>query len=173
MNTTRNFTISAFTENTPGILHRLTVIFTRRKVNIDSLTVSETERKGISRFTIVINTDEATATKIVKAVNRVIEVREVFASENKDLIYKEIAFVRVKAETPEKRLQIEDHVQRYGASIAYAEPHHLVLEKCGTEDEIDSLVVLLEPFGIKEFVRSGRIAILKRESAPHGKYEVI
>ena len=87
MSESRRYTISVFSENTPGVLNRITIIFTRRKVNIESLTVSETEKKGVSRFTIVVVCDEKMSQKLVRAINRTIEVVDVFASENRELFF--------------------------------------------------------------------------------------
>lgn len=165
----RIYTISAFTENSPGVLHRITVMFTRRKINIESLTVSETEVPGRSRFTIVVRCEPDLVLKIVKQLNRIIEVVDVFASENRHLIFKEIAFYRVATETQQKRLEVEEHAHRYGAQVGFAHADYIVVEKTGTEMEISSLFRLLEPYGIKEFVRSGRIAIPHHERTP-GQY---
>lgn len=154
-------TVSIFTENSPGVLHRITVLFTRRKINIESLTVSETERKGISRFTIVLRIDDETLAKVLKQIARIVEVREVSARPNEDLIFKEIAFYRVDANTSDKRSQIEDLSRRYNSTIAHISESSMVLEKTGSEQDVDSLYLLLEPYGIKEFVRSGRIAIAR------------
>lgn len=158
----RTYTISAFTENHPGVLHRLTAVLTRRKINIESLTVSETETKGISRFTIVICVEPVMMKKIAKAIDRIIEVVDVFVSENSELLFKEIAFFRVATENKDARPKIEEHAHRYGATVSYVGDDSLVLEKTGAEDDINSLFRLLEPFGILEFVRSGRIAVRKK-----------
>ncbi len=157
----RLYTISAFTENHPGVLHRLTSVLTRRKVNIESLTVSETETKGISRFTIVIRVEPDLMRKIAKAIDRIIEVVDIAVSENSELLYKEIALYRTEAASSDVRQKIEEHAERYGAVITFADDDTVVVEKTGTEDEVKSLFRLLEPFGIREFVRSGRIAIRK------------
>lgn len=155
------FTIIAFTENSPGVLQRITDLVTRRKINIESLTVSETERKGISRFTIGVNADHSIMQKIVKQINRVIEVEAVHLCQNKDLIFKEIAFFKVNTTVASKRAELEELAHRYGAPVIHAESDYLVIEKTGEEDDINSLFLLFEPFGIREFIRSGRIAILK------------
>jgi acetolactate synthase-1/3 small subunit len=159
----RSFTISAFTENTPGVLQRLTILFTRRKVNIESLTVSETETKGISRFTIVVHTEPELIQKIAKQLNRIIEVVDIFVAENQDLLYREIAFFKVLTETAAKRAELEELAHRHGAVVTLAKDEYLVIEKTGTEEQISSLFLLLQAYGMKEFVRSGRIAILNRE----------
>jgi acetolactate synthase-1/3 small subunit len=155
------FTLSVLTENSPGVLHRVTVLFTRRKINIESLTVSDTEKHNISRFTIVIQVEKDVIEKVVRQIRRIVEVREVYASENEELLYKEIAFYRVAAKTPERRAEVGEHAQRNRATLFFADAEHVVIEKTGTEDEISSLLLLLEPFGIVEFVRSGRVAIRK------------
>lgn len=159
------YTVSVFSENSPGILHRITVLFTRRKVNIESLTVSETEKKGISRYTIVVRASKDLVEKISKNIQRVIEVTEVFVSENRELVFAEIALFKVESRSEQQsRLKIEELAHRYGATVVYGAADYLVIEKAGQEDEIDSLFLLLEPFGILEFVRSGRIALRKQES---------
>ncbi|MDD2942811.1 MAG: acetolactate synthase small subunit [bacterium] len=160
------YTISAFVVNSPGVLHRIGVLFTRRKLNIDSLTVSETGRKGFSRFTICVKADKALVEKVAKQIRKIIEVVDVYVSENREILFKEIAFIKVEANTPERRLEIEEHALRYDARVVLAGEGFVVVEKTGQEDEIDSVYLMLEPFGVKEFVRSGRIAILKEEQEP-------
>ena len=159
----RSYTFSAFTENTPGVLQRLTIIFSRRKVNIDSLTVSETETKGVSRFTIVVSCEPAVMEKLAKQLNRIIEVVDVFVAENQDLLYREIAFFKVGTANPQQRAELEELSHRYGAVVTLVKDSYLVIEKTGTEEQINSLFLLLEPYGMKEFVRSGRIAIANRD----------
>ncbi len=155
------YTISVFTENSPGVLQRVTILFTKRKVNIESLTVSDTERDNISRFTIVIKAEPALVDIIVAQLRRVIEVQEAFASSNEELLFKEIAFIRVRTEAPEQGKQIEEVALRHGAKLALVKKDSVVVEVSGDEDEIGSLCELLRPYGIAEFVRSGRIALRK------------
>ncbi len=155
------FTISIFTENSPGVLHRITTVFTRRKINVESLTVSDTEQHGISRFTIVVCIPEQLAEKIVEQIRRIIEVRDVFATEDSGLYYKEISFIKVRTNSAEDRRRAEEIARGNGASIIAAQPEALVVEQTGTEEDIRSLYLLLEPFGISEFIHSGRIAIRK------------
>ncbi len=161
----RSYTISAFTENSPGVLHRITVLFTRRKMNIESLTVSETETHGISRFTIVLETTEELIRTIVKQLNRIIEVVDVYAAENRELIYKEIALFKINTDSSEKRKTVEDVSLRHGADIVMASDDYVIVEKTGTEDEIRSLYLIMQPHGIREFLRSGRVAMLRHDRA--------
>ncbi|MBP9838046.1 MAG: acetolactate synthase small subunit [Proteobacteria bacterium] len=154
----KNHTICVFTENSPGVLQRLTVNFTRRKINIESLTVSETEKEGISRFTIVIKSEREQIDIIAKQIKRIIEVRDVFVAEDDSLLFKEIAFYKIASDKT-KRAEVEELAHRYQATISHVEEKHLIVEKIATEEQIDSFYLLLEPYGIKEFVRSGRIAM--------------
>jgi acetolactate synthase-1/3 small subunit len=102
------YTLTVFTENKPGVLYRIADLLLRRQINIESLTVSETERHGISRFTIVVLCDKATVEKVVKQLYRIIEVIKVFEMEDKDLIFKEIAFIKVSTKNPDQRLRSGD-----------------------------------------------------------------
>ncbi|MEI6532438.1 MAG: acetolactate synthase small subunit [Candidatus Roizmanbacteria bacterium] len=164
------YTIIAFTHNTPGVLNRLSDVFLRRKINVESLTVSETERKGISRFTITIEADDQTIEKIVKQLYRVIEVYKSMEKKDDELIFKEIAFIKVTTKNPEKRREVEDLVSLFSGKVIYVTDDSLVVEKTGSEDQINSLYILLKPFGIREFVRSGRIAVLKGDIEFEGKF---
>jgi len=162
----KSYTVSVFAENTPGVLHRITTLFTRRKVNIDSLTVSETERHGISRFTVVFDMDESTVKTVVKQIARVIEVMDVFVTTAEDLVYCEVALIKVRTESAQGRSEVENLAHRYGATVTHATEDYLFLRKAGYESEIDSLRLLLESHGLEEFIRSGRIALLKETARP-------
>ncbi|NMC63893.1 MAG: acetolactate synthase small subunit [SAR324 cluster bacterium] len=157
-------TFSIFAENSPGVLHRIIVLFTRRKMNIESLTVSHTETEGISRFTLVVNDTPRNAEKIAAQLRRIIEVLKVQVSQNEELIYKEIAFFRIETPDAHTRQYIAHHVVRLGASIVSIDPEALVIEKTGNEEEIETLFKSFKNVKIKEFIRSGRIAIRKHMS---------
>jgi len=168
----QTYTIIIFSENKPGILYRIADLFLRRKVNIESLTVSEIEREGTSRFTIVVKTTKQEIEKITKQLYRIIEVIKVFENTDKDLIFKEIAFLKVSTKNPQLRREVEDLAYLFRAKITFVGSDFLVVEKTGTEEQINSLHLLLKPFGIREFVRSGRIAVLKDEATVRGKVSV-
>lgn len=101
------YTLCIFSENSPGVLHRITTLFTRRKLNIESLTVSETEKPGISRFTIVVVREREFAYKVADQIQRIIEVSDVYVCEDADLIFKEIALYKVASADSALRSQIE------------------------------------------------------------------
>lgn len=155
------YTVIAFAHNTPGVLYRIADLFLRRKINIESLTVSETERDNISRFTIVVKSNKNIIEKIVKQLYRIIEIVKVFESEDKDLLFKEIAMIKVHTRNNQARQEIENLAHLSKANIIAVGRDFIVLEKTGAEEEIDSLKELVKTFGIKEFIRSGRIAFFK------------
>lgn len=155
------YTIIIYTENKPGILYRIADAFLKRKINIESLTVSEIEAQKMSRFTIQIEGTRLAVEKISKQLYKIIEVIKVLEKTDEELIFREIALIKVTANDPQKRRSVEDITRLAKAEVIAIEREFLVIEKSGTEEEINSLYLLLKPFGIKEYVRSGRIAVLK------------
>lgn len=159
------YTICVFTENTIGILNKITTILTRRRINIDSLTVSETERKGISRFTIVIHHESREAVeKLVRQIRKVIEVLAVFGYLNEDIAYNEIAMFKISTPIGAKPLDIETINKVYKAWVVYWDLSYVIIQKTGTEEEIFEFFDYIKPHEILEFVRSGRVAVSK---SPH------
>ncbi len=155
-------TFSIFSENSPGVLHRVIALFTRRKINIESLTVSHTETEGVSRFTIVVNCRLELAHLVGRQLRRIVEVLKVKVSENSQLIYKEIAFFRIGTPDARARQFAASHAVRHGASIVSIDAEALVIEKTGTEEEIQELFSSFKTAPILEFIRSGRIAVRKQ-----------
>ena len=155
------YTIIIFAENKPGVLYRIADLFLRRKINIESLTVSESEKDGISRFTIVVAGDNSIVEKVVKQLYRIIEVVKVIEKTDDELFFKEIALIKVAIKSAEDRRNVEAVVRLSQATVIAMSTDHIVIEKEGSEAEIDALYTLVKPFGIKEVVRSGRIAVLK------------
>lgn len=153
------YTITAFTENTPGVLYRIADLFLRRKINIESLTVSEVKNKEQSRFTIVVHTEEALVEKIVKQLYRIIEVVKVIDNTDEELIVREISLIRVCAKNLESRKEIEQFTKFREAKIIEIRKDYMTIQIIGTEKQINSFYDLLKPFGIKEFIRSGRIVL--------------
>lgn len=155
----QRFTITALTENTPGVLHRLTAVFTRRKVNIESLTVSETEKEGVSRFTVVIFCEPENIDKLVRPIRRIVETVNAFACRDEELLFKEIAFIRVSFASEDERRSIEAQARQEQAAIVMTNGKTLVLEKTGSEEDINAFKSRFESHGVRTFIRSGRIAI--------------
>lgn len=155
------FTISVLTENKSGLLNAITIIFTRRKINIEALNVSETEIEGVSRFTIVIESSFDKAEQVVKQLNKVIEVLGAFLYGEDEVYYQEVALFKMGTAAFINNNTIERVVRNNGARILVIESEHIIIEKTGHRDEIRALKGKLEPFGLLEYVRSGRVAISK------------
>ena len=165
------YTICVFTENTIGLLNKITIIFTRRRINIESLTVSETERKGISRFTIVIKHEKRVEVeKLVRQIRKIIEVLAVFGYLNEDIVYNEIALYKISTPLNGKSVDVETINKVYKAWVVYWGLDYVVIEKTGTETEIFDFFRYIKPHGIIEFVRSGRVAVGK---TPQGLIEYL
>ena len=155
------YTIIIFTENKPGVLYRIADSFLKRKINVESLTVSEIEAQAMSRFTIRVKGTKLAIEKISKQLYKIIEVIKVLEKTDEELLFKELALIKVTTSDASKRRSVEDIARLAKAEVIAIEREYLVIEKSGSEDEINSLYLLLKPFGIKEYVRSGRIAVLK------------
>lgn len=157
----KQYTISIFTENHIGLLNRITIVLTRRKINIDSLTTSGSEMEGIYRFTIVIRTTSDNIRKIIKQFEKQIEVLKAFYYEDNEMIYQEIALYKMPTSVFAGSQTVEQIVRDNHARILTVEPDFIVIEKTGHEHETEALFQKLKPYGVLSFARSGRVAIAK------------
>lgn len=154
------FTVSIYTENNLGLLNRVTSIFLKRHINIESLTVSESEIPHVHRFTIVVKTNTAQIQKIVLQLEKQVEVIRAYFHRVEDTIFQEIALYKISSESLYKG-ELQDIIKKNYARIVEIEPEFLVVEKNGTYDETKKLYEELIPFGLMQFVRSGRIAVTR------------
>lgn len=157
----KEFTISVFSENHVGVLHRITTVFTRRGINIESITVSESEIKGIHRFNIVVTEREDKVKKVVKQIEKQIEVLRAFYYPLHKIIYQEIALYKLPVTAVQNGMGLEKIIRDNHARILTVEKEFLVIEKTGHKEETQALFEQLEPFGLLEFVRSGRVALAR------------
>lgn len=157
----QEYIISAFSENNIGLLNRITIIFTRRKINIESLTVSESAIKGISKFTIVIEATEDTVKKVVKQIEKHVEVLKAFYHTNDEMVFQEVALYKVPTEELMKTDLIEGLIRKYNARILEVTQDYTVIEKTGHKSETQEFFDQLNQFGVMQFIRSGRIAITR------------
>jgi len=155
------FTITAYTENHVGLLHRITIIFTKRKVNIESITASESEKEGIHRFTIAVTETEEAVEKIVKQIEKQIEVLKADYYKNKEVVQQELALYKIPTDSLTNGIEVERIVRQHNARFLTIEKEFVVIEKAGFRRETKALFDDLIPFGINEFVRSGRIAVAR------------
>ncbi len=156
------FTISLFTENHIGILNQITIIFTRRQINIESITASESAVSGVHKLTIVVHTARDLIEKVVRQVEKLVEVLKVFVHTPDDIIYQEIALYKVKTTELMGSNKIEQIVRSSTARFLEITPEYVVIEKTGHKEETTELLKKLDPYGVLQFVRSGRVAITRQ-----------
>lgn len=168
----KEFTITAFSENSIGLLNRITIIFTRRHINIESLAVSESALQGIFKFTIVIRTTQEVIEKVVKQIEKVVDVLRAYYLCQEEIIYQEIALYKVPTEALTESTEIEGLVRRYNARILEVTNEYTVIEKTGHKEETQQLFDNMKKFGVLQFTRSGRIAITKAKKERMSEYLV-
>ena len=167
MSTAKLYTISVYSDNSPGVLQRVSTSFTKRKINIESLTVSETSEDGLSLFTIMAYVPSDHINTVVRQIERVIEVRKVYASLDDDLVFREAALVRVALKKESSLQEIEEIIERHSAGVIYVDEESAVIQTYGTEEDTQVVYKLLIPFGVLQFVRTGRIALRKSFISVH------
>lgn len=157
----KQFTLSIFTENKIGLLNRITIIFTRRRLNIERITVSESELEGIYRFTIVVKTTRDRAEKAMRQIEKLIDVIKAFVHEEEEVIHQELALYKIstkKFTRDEQQLVLKET----GVRILVSEPEYIVLEHTGHKEKNQLLLdTFQQKYGVLEFSRSGRVAVTK------------
>jgi acetolactate synthase-1/3 small subunit len=153
-------TFVVYVDNKPGVLNRVASLFRRRAFNIESLTVGRTEEPGVSRMTVVVDTDAYGARRLEANLYKLVPVRRVEDITATPAIVRDLALIKV-ASTGEVRTHVMQLVDVYRARVVDVSPESLIIEATGTEDKIDSLLEVLRPFGVIEMVRTGRIAMAR------------
>lgn len=153
-------TISVLVENKPGVLARIAGLFSARGFNIESLAVGETEDPSISRMTIIVEGDERILEQVSKQLNKLIDVIKLTDFTNEDFINRDLILIKVNADGT-KRAEIIQLVDIFRAKIVDVGQKSLIIELTGDEDKVVSFINLVRPFGIKEMVRTGRIAMAR------------
>jgi len=156
-------TFAVYVDNKPGVLNRVASLFRRRAFNIESLTVGHTETSGVSRMTVVVDTDEYGARRLEAHLYKLVPVRRVDNITQKPAIERDLALIKVAA-TSDARTHVMQLVDVYRARVVDVSADSLVVETTGTEGKIESLVEVLRPFGIIEIVRTGLIAMVRGTS---------
>jgi acetolactate synthase I/III small subunit len=151
-------TLSVLVENKPGVLARISGLFSRRGFNIDSLAVGPTEHPEISRMTIVVNVEDLPLEQVTKQLNKLINVLKIVELDPASSVQRELILVKVRADA-ETRSQVLETVQLFRAKVVDVAPDAVTIEATGSRDKLEALIRVLEPFGIKELVQSGMVAI--------------
>ena len=165
----QEFTITVYTENQVGLINRIAIIFSRRKINIESLNTSPSEVEGIHRFTILINETEEVVKKLVRQLEKQVEILRAYYNTDEEVIWQEMALYKVSTDEVIDKLKVERLLREFGARAIAIRKDYTVFETTGHREELDKLVKKLEPHGLIEFVRSARIAIIKESHGFHGR----
>jgi acetolactate synthase-1/3 small subunit len=165
----QEFTITVYTENQIGLLNRIAIIFTRRKINIESINSSPSEVDSVHRFTIVINETEDVVRKICRQIEKQVEVLKVYFNTSDEIVWQELAMYKVPTEIIAEQVQVERLLSQHGAKAVVIRKDYTVFEVTGHREETDNLIKVLEPYGLIEFVRSARVAIIKDSDGFHHK----
>ncbi|PHI19441.1 acetolactate synthase small subunit [Lewinellaceae bacterium SD302] len=160
-NKERLYTLVVFSENLMGILARIVTIITRRHINIESLNTSVSSMQGIHRYTIVVRLSEERIRKLTAQIDKQVDVLKTFYYTNDEVVYQEIALYKIPAKTFYEGNTTESLVRKHNARVLTIEPEYIVIEKTGHYNETEALLEDLRPFGVYEFVRSGRVVIVK------------
>jgi acetolactate synthase-1/3 small subunit len=155
------YTISVFSENNVGVLNQVTIIFTRRCINIESISASATSIRGIHKLTLTAWSDYESMQKVVKQIEKRIDVIKAFLHTDDEIVYQEVALYKVPTEGLLHAADLENIIRHYNARVLEITPEYVVLEKTGHNDETEALFEELRRFDIRQFVRSGRVAVTK------------
>ena len=165
----QEFNITVYSENQIGLLNRIAIIFTRRKINIDSLNTSPSEVSSVHRFNIVITETEDVVRKLCRQIEKQVEVLKVYYHTNEDVIWQELALYKLSTDVIAEKVSVERLLRENGARAVAIRKDYTVFETSGHREEIDGLIKALEPYGLIEFVRSARVAIIKDSKGFHSK----
>ena len=158
MSATVTHTLSVLVEDKPGVLARVAALFSRRGFNIESLAVGPTDVKDMSRMTIVVTAEETPLEQITKQLNKLINVLKIVELDSESSVQREIMLVKVRSDN-ESRSSILETVQMFRAKVVDVAPDALTIEATGNNDKLTALLKVLEPFGVKELVQSGMVAV--------------
>ena len=165
----QEYTITVYTENQIGLINRIAIMFSRRKINIESLNTSPSEVHGIHRFTIVINETEEVVRKLCRQLEKQVEILKAYFNTNDEIVWQELALYKVGTDEIAENVKVERLLREYGARAVVIRKDYTVFETTGQRQEIDRLIKALEPYGLIEFVRSARVAIIKDSAGFHEK----
>jgi len=165
----QEYTITVYTENQIGLLNRIAIIFSRRKINIESLNTSPSEVDSVHRFTIVINETEDVVRKLCRQIEKQVEVLKAYYNTQDEIVWQELALYKVPTDIIAEEVKVERLLREHGAKAVVIRKDYTVFEVAGHREETDNLIKVLEPYGLIEFVRSARVAIIKDSEGFHEK----
>lgn len=162
-------TLTVYTENQVGLLNKIAIIFSRRKINLESFNSSPSEIDNIYRFTIVINATATVVKNIAKQIEKIVDVLKVYHNTNDEIIWQQIALYKVPTSAIVENVKVERLLREFGANVVVIRNDYTVFEATGQDHEINKLLKELDKYGLIEFVKSSRIAIIKSSEGMHKK----
>ena len=163
MENKQTYTISIYTENNIGVLNRISAIFQRRHINVESVNVSKSEIKSVSRFTLLIKTSEEQMKKIIGQIEKQVDVIKAYYHTEEETVYQESCLFKLSSKLLIDNDEIQKTINSSKSRVININKEFFVLEKSGNKEEIEELYHILDKHGIMQFIRSGRIAITKDE----------
>ena len=151
-------TLTVLVENKPGVLTRVAGLFARRAFNIKSLTVGETEKSGISRMTIIVDAQDQPLEQVIKQLNKLVNVLKVVELPEDESVERRMLLLKVRADD-ETRTAVLQIVDLFRAHVIHVAPKTVIIESVGTRGKLEALLESLEPYGVKEIVQSGAVAL--------------
>jgi len=151
-------TISVLVENHFGVLARVSGLFSARGYNIDSLCVGETEDPAVSRMTVVVRGDDTVLEQIIKQLNKLVDTIEVIDLTNQDFVERELVMIKVSVNS-KRRSEVVEIASIFRAKVVDCSANSMILEVTGSEGKVEAFIDMMRPFGIKELVRTGEVAI--------------
>ena len=165
----QEYTLTVFSENQVGLINKIAILFSRRKISLDSFNTSPSEIENIYRFTIVVRVTEVVIQNLVRQLEKIVDVFKVYCNTNDEIIWQQMALYKVSTAIIMKEVKVERLLREFGAKAVVIRDDYTVFETTGQDDEIDKLLVELSKYGLIEFVKSARIAIIKANEGIHKK----
>lgn len=163
------YTLTIYTENQVGLINKIAIMFSRRKISLESLNSSPSEINNIYRFTLVVKETEAVVKNLVRQLEKNVDIFKVYYNTNDEIIWQQIALYKVPTDIIMKDVKVERLLREYGAKAVVIRADYTVFEATGQDEEINNLVKELGKYGLIEFVKSSRIAIIKSSEGVHKK----
>lgn len=163
----QEYTLTIYTENQVGLINKIAIMFSRRKISLESLNTSPSEIENIYRFTIVVRETEEVVKNLVRQLEKIVDVFKVFYNTNEEIIWQQIALYKLATSIIMKEVKVERLLREYGAKAVVIRNDYTVFEVTGQDNEINNLLKELDQYGLIEFVKSSRIAIIKSSDGMH------
>ncbi|WP_338406925.1 acetolactate synthase small subunit [uncultured Flavobacterium sp.] len=165
----QEYTLTIYTENQVGLINKIAIMFSRRKISLESFTTSPSEIEKIYRFTIVIRETETVVKNLVRQIEKIVDVFKCYCNTNDEIIWQQMALYKVPTAIIVREVKVERLLRKYGAKAVVIREDYTVFEATGQDEEINNLVSELDRYGLIEFVKSSRIAIIKSSEGIHQK----